>query len=103
FCNPPDIFFPMAMVLRAAGVPVVFDHHDLAPELFVTRFGARLRPVRRALELFERQTFRWSDHVIATNESYRAVARSRGGKHDDEVSVVRNGPDLDHMVRVAAR
>ncbi|HEX7094745.1 MAG TPA: glycosyltransferase family 4 protein [Acidimicrobiales bacterium] len=102
-CNPPDIFFPIAAVCRRFGIPVVFDHHDLAPELFVTRFGNRLGLVRRFLELCERETFRRSDHVIATNESYREIARTRGGKPDDAVTVVRNGPDITHMTPVPPR
>ena len=33
-CNPPDIFWPIALVMRLVGVRFVFDHHDLCPELF---------------------------------------------------------------------
>jgi hypothetical protein len=38
-CNPPDIFWPIAMALRALdGTRFVFDHHDLCPELYESRF-----------------------------------------------------------------
>ena len=38
-CNPPDIFWPIALVLRRADrTKFVFDHHDLCPELFQSRF-----------------------------------------------------------------
>ena len=38
-CNPPDIFWPIALVLRAVDrTKFVFDHHDLCPELFQSRF-----------------------------------------------------------------
>ena len=38
-CNPPDIFWPIAIVLRAVDrTKFVFDHHDLCPELFQSRF-----------------------------------------------------------------
>ncbi len=38
-CNPPDIFWPIAIALRAADrTKFVFDHHDLCPELFQSRF-----------------------------------------------------------------
>ena len=34
-CNPPDIFWPIALVFRAVeGTKFVFDHHDLCPELY---------------------------------------------------------------------
>ena len=39
-CNPPDIFWPLAMAFRALErTRFVFDHHDLCPELFESRFG----------------------------------------------------------------
>ena len=44
-CNPPDIFWPIAMLLRLADrTRFVFDHHDLCPELYESRFpdGPRL-------------------------------------------------------------
>src|SRR5690242_15999456 len=32
-CNPPDIFWPLALAFRATeGSRFVFDHHDLCPE-----------------------------------------------------------------------
>ncbi|HEY6793063.1 MAG TPA: glycosyltransferase, partial [Kineosporiaceae bacterium] len=38
-CNPPDIFWPIARWLRRRdGTRFVFDHHDLCPELYDSRF-----------------------------------------------------------------
>ena len=38
-CNPPDIFWPIALAFRAVeGTKFVFDHHDLCPELYESRF-----------------------------------------------------------------
>jgi glycosyltransferase involved in cell wall biosynthesis len=95
-CNPPDIFWPLAKWLRLVdGTKFVFDHHDLCPELYRSRFpdGARL-PLRGLLAL-ERATFRAADHVISTNHSYAQVARARGGRSGEDVTVVRTGPDPD--------
>ena len=40
-CNPPDIFWPIALFLRALDrTRFVFDHHDLCPELYESRFPA---------------------------------------------------------------
>jgi glycosyltransferase involved in cell wall biosynthesis len=97
-CNPPDIFWPLALAFRALeGTRFVFDHHDLCPELYQSRFpsGAKL-PLKGLLAL-ERRTHRAADHVIATNESYREIAMTRGGKRADEVTVVRTGPDLRRL------
>ncbi len=96
-CNPPDIFWPIALVLRLFGVRFVFDHHDLCPELFESRFDGGSPVVHRALLALEWLTYRSAHRVIATNDSYRAVALSRGGKHDRDVTVVRTGPDSDQL------
>jgi glycosyltransferase involved in cell wall biosynthesis len=99
-CNPPDIFWPIALGLRAVDrTKFVFDHHDLCPELFQSRFpdGPRL-PLRGLLAL-ERATHRTADHVISTNDSYRSVAIRRSGKKPQDVTVVRTGPDPDKLKR----
>lgn len=93
-CNPPDFLLFAAWPARRAGARLVFDHHDLTPELFVTRFGTRHRWLHRLTLLLERMCFAVADVVLATNESYRQVAHTRGGKRPEEVFVVRNGPDL---------
>jgi glycosyltransferase involved in cell wall biosynthesis len=101
-CNPPDIFWPIAMVLRALDrTKFVFDHHDLCPELYESRFPAGPRLPYRGLRALERRTHRCADHVIATNDSYRDVAIKRSGKGAGEVTVVRTGPDPDRLRRGA--
>ena len=98
-CNPPDLLFLIALVLRPLGARFVFDHHDLVPELFVSRFPAR-RPLLLALTRFvERLTFAVADAVISTNESYRRVAIERGKMVADRVVVVRSAPDLSRFIR----
>lgn len=97
-CNPPDIFWPIALVLRIAGVRFVFDHHDLCPELYESKFGTRSSLLYRGLRLLEWATFRSAHRVTSTNESYRAKAISRGGKRPGDVTVVRTGPDPDKLV-----
>ncbi|MDT0213258.1 glycosyltransferase family 4 protein [Rothia sp. ARF10] len=98
-CNPPDIFWPIARWLRGRdGTRFVFDHHDLCPELYASRFGGQ-GLAHRALLFLERRTFRTADRVTSTNESYAAVARTRGGKPAEHVSVVRTGPDPERLRR----
>ena len=102
-CNPPDIFWVLARAFRLLdGSRFVFDHHDLCPELFESRFQGGRRLLLRALLFLERQTFRAADHVIATNESYADVAMDRGHKGCDDVTIVRTGPDPDSMRRTEA-
>ena len=97
-CNPPDIFWPLARWLRARdGSRFVFDHHDLCPELFESRFPDGPPVLHRGLLLLERSTFHAADRVTSTNESYAAVARARGGKRPEHVTVVRTGPDPERL------
>ncbi|HYK68579.1 MAG TPA: glycosyltransferase family 4 protein [Streptosporangiaceae bacterium] len=100
-CNPPDIFWPLALLLRALdGTVFVFDHHDLCPELYQSRFPGNTGLPYRALLFLERRTHRAAWHVISTNESYRSVALTRGGKSPAEVTVVRTGPDPSRLTRI---
>ena len=83
-CNPPDVFWPIAAWLRRLdGTRFVFDHHDLCPELYDSRFPDGAGLPRRGLLALERATFRTADHVISTNTSYAEIARRRGGKGDE--------------------
>lgn len=97
-CNPPDLLFLIALVLRPGGTRFVFDHHDLVPELFLSRFPNRGRTLYRLTLLVERLTFAVADAVISTNESYRQVAIERGKMAADRVTVVRSAPDLSRFV-----
>ncbi len=102
-CNPPDIFWPIARALRAFdGTGFVFDHHDLCPELFESRFPDGSVRAHRGLLFLERATFASADHVISTNDSYAEIARRRGSKEAGDVTVVRTGPDDRRLVRASA-
>ena len=97
-CNPPDIFWPLARLLRRRdGTRFVFDHHDLCPELYDSRFAQGRSLPRRGLVALERATFRTADHVVSTNASYAEIALRRGGRSPADVTVVRTGPDPARM------
>lgn len=99
-CNPPDLLFLVALALRPTGARFMFDHHDLVPELFESRFADGSPILRRLLLLQERLTFRLADQVISTNDSYRDVAIRRGRMAPERVQVVRSAPDLSRFVPV---
>jgi glycosyltransferase involved in cell wall biosynthesis len=95
-CNPPDLFALIGLFYKLFGKKFLFDHHDLCPELYESKFGRRDFFYRLMLA-FERFTFRVADVSIATNESYRRVALERGRMSADRVFVVRSGPSLERM------
>ena len=102
-CNPPDIFWPIGLLFRHLyGSRFVFDHHDLCPETYESRFPGGSRALHRALRFLERRTVRAADHVISTNGSYRGVVMERHRLQPDHVTVVRTGPDPTRLRPVAA-
>jgi glycosyltransferase involved in cell wall biosynthesis len=96
--NPPDTLFVIGALFRLLGKRYVYDHHDLAPEVYLSRFGAPRRGgIYHVLKLMERCSYAVADVVIATNESYRRRAIAEGGLAPDRVFVVRNGPPLSYQ------
>lgn len=98
--NPPDFLLLAARSARRRGARFIFDHHDLTPELFRSRFG-RAGLAHRLLLAIERRAMRSADVVISVNDSYRRIAIERGGVDPADVFVVRNGPDLERFQPVA--
>jgi glycosyltransferase involved in cell wall biosynthesis len=92
-CNPPDTIFLIGLFFKLLGVRFIFDHHDLNPELFEAKFQRRGFGYKLVCWA-ERLTFRTANVAIATNESYREVALTRGGVPRDRTFVVRSCPDL---------
>ncbi len=91
--NPPDTIFLIGIFFKFFGVRFIYDHHDLNPELYEAKFG--MRGVLHWLVCHaERWSFRTASISIATNESYREVAITRGRMKPDRVLVVRSCPDL---------
>jgi glycosyltransferase involved in cell wall biosynthesis len=92
-CNPPDLYFPICLACRIMGVRIVFDHHDLFPEMVLARYrGAGGRMLYWLARLGELLTMRSAHVVIEPNESYRKIAQTRGRRRPEQVVVVRNGP-----------
>jgi len=92
--NPPDTLFVVGAFHKLVGKRFVFDHHDLSPELYRSRYKTQSGLVTRGLAFCEKASVKLADVVIATNESYRAIDIERNGVDPSRVFVVRNGPDL---------
>jgi len=91
-CNPPDNIFLVALPFKLLGVKYIFDHHDVNPELYLIKYGKKGLLYKGQVWL-EKLTYDFSDVVMATNNSYKDLAITRGGIHPNDVFVVRNGPD----------
>jgi glycosyltransferase involved in cell wall biosynthesis len=91
-CNPPDNIFLVALPFKLFGVKYIFDHHDVIPELYFSKYERKGLLYRLQVWL-EKATFHCSDVVMSTNNSYRDIAISRGSMREENVFVVRNGVD----------
>lgn len=96
-CNPPDLIFLVAGWFKLFhGIRVIFDHHDLSPEMYEAKYQRR-DIFYHGLRWAERLTYATADLVISTNESHRQIALTRGGKKPEQVFIVRSGPDLSRF------
>ncbi len=99
--NPPDTAVFIAAFYRVFGKRFIFDHHDLAPELYLARFGSQNPEshgfIYRVLIWLETFSCRLADQVIATNQSYKALEMQRAHIPESRITIVRNGPNLDFL------
>jgi glycosyltransferase involved in cell wall biosynthesis len=93
--NPPDHLFLIANMFRPFGVRFIFDHHDLSPELYLSKYSGSRNLVYRVLKLFEMLSCKSADAVISTNESYKRLVVERHGIRPESVFIVRNNPVVD--------
>jgi glycosyltransferase involved in cell wall biosynthesis len=93
FCQPPDVYFPLARPLRWMGARIVVDQRDLMPEILADRYPSAPRLMTRVLHLLERRTQRVTDRTVTVNRAL--VERLVGaGARPEDVSVVWYGPVL---------
>ena len=65
-CNPPDLLFLVAACYKLFhGVKVIFDHHDLSPEMYEAKYQ-RHDIFYHGLRLAERLMYLTADLAIAT-------------------------------------
>lgn len=96
--NPPDTLFLVALPWKLLGKKYVYDHHDLCPELYRSRFSAEHDVLSCVLQGIEWCNLKLADISLATNDSYRRIHIERGGRTADSVFVVRNGPNHQRML-----
>jgi glycosyltransferase involved in cell wall biosynthesis len=77
--NIPDFLIFSAWFAKLRGARLILDIHDIVPEFFVSKFGARPQsPLVRSLRWVEKVSAAMSDHVILANHLWleRYSARS---------------------------
>ncbi len=93
-CNPPDLLFLVALPFKILfGTKIIYDVHDVWPEMFEAKFGRR-GLFYWAVRAAERLTHACANVVLATNRSVKLTALERGGKQSGDVFIVRTSPKI---------
>ncbi len=77
--NPPDFMVFAACYSKWEGAKIILDIHDIVPELYENKFPSAFASwIVGALKWVEKQSMRFSDHVIVSNHLWhqRITARS---------------------------
>ncbi len=90
--NPPDTLFLVGLIGKLFSVKFVYDHHDLAPDLYLSRYMGKTDIAHKILLLCEKLSCKLADVVIATNASYKEIEITRHGIEPDKIRIVRNDP-----------
>ena len=96
--NPPDTLAVVGIFYKLFGKKYVFDHHDLSPELYLTRVSGKKDIVYRSLLLFEKLSCKFADVIISTNESYRSIEINRHAVDPKKIYIVRNNPNFNGVI-----
>ena len=95
-CNPPDLMFAVAWPFKLLGVRVIFDVHDLWPEMFEAKFRKK-NLFYWAVRFAQRLNYTCADVVLATNETNRQAALQNGKKDPSRVFLVRTAPKIPEI------
>lgn len=102
FCEPPNIYFPLAWIFKRFGARVVVDQRDLHPELYAARYGSVQKPMLTVLRFLERLSFTGADGVLCVNDYLRERILAVSGLAQGRVAVARNGPVLARVSRATS-
>ena len=92
--NPPDTVFFIAWIFKLLKVKYIFDHHDLAPELYQAKFKKGKTWLYYCLLWLENISCKTADVIISTNESYKKIVVDRHNLDRNKIFVVRNDPKI---------
>jgi glycosyltransferase involved in cell wall biosynthesis len=97
--NVPDFEVFAALVPKLTGAKIILDIHDILPEFYASKFSnGRTSVVFRLLQLVEKLSCAFSDHVIVSNDLWRdrLIARSLEAS---KCTTLLNYPDLEIFKR----
>jgi glycosyltransferase involved in cell wall biosynthesis len=93
--NPPDTLAIVGIFYKVFRKKYVFDHHDISPELYLTRVSGKKDIAYSVLVSMEKLSCKCSDIVISTNESYKRIVMNRHHIGAEKIYIVRNNPKIE--------
>lgn len=89
----PDFMVFAAWLPKKRGAKIILDIHDVLPEFYISKFGARTGSlVFRLLLKVEKLSAAFADHVIIANDIWREKLVQRS-VHPEKCSAILNFPD----------
>lgn len=88
--NPPDFFWPLALICKIFGIKFIYDQHDLAPEMSISKFQSKL--IYKLLLFNEKQSVKLADKIIVVNNTFKTRLINKWGMKENKCHVVYNGP-----------
>ena len=98
--NPPDTLWIIALFYKLFRIKYIYDEHDLTPESYLDKFCYSIKKKSLIYKLqlfFQYMSYKTSNCVISTNESYKKIALNRGNLNPQSIYIVRNGPDTRYF------
>lgn len=96
--NPPDTLFIVGLLGKIFSIKFIFDHHDLSPNLYLTKFSGKKDFAYKILILCEKFSCKLADVIISTNESYKQIEMDRHHVDSKKIYIVRNNPILSECL-----
>ncbi len=90
--NMPDFLVFTGAIAKLRGAPIILDLHDPMPELFMSKYNMKRGLAIRLLEVQERLSCWYANHLITVDQSFKDIFVRRGIS-PDKISLVRNMPD----------
>lgn len=93
--NPPDFFWPIAIISKILGIKFIYDQHDLAPEMSFIKYKSKI--IKKVLLFNEKLTVKLSDAIIVANKTFKKRLKNQWGTNPEKCTVVYNGPTEDFI------
>jgi len=77
--NLPDFLVFAGAYAKLRGAKIVFDMHEITPEFYISKYGIKEGSwLVRLLELIEKASFKFADHVLTINDPIQKLLQARG-------------------------